>query len=167
MAVEPGLPFVPADPILLDQVMANLIGNATRYAGPAARIVLQASADSGAIVLSVTDDGPGIRPEVLPHVFEKFVRAPRSGGDAGEGSGLGLAIAKGIVDAHRGAIAVTSPDANGRGTKFEIRLPMRGEAAMSGSMRVLVVDDEPAIHRFLTPALVANDYQVLARGHRR
>ena len=66
----------------------------------------------------------GIPPEVLPHVFEKFVRAPRSVGDAGEGSGLGLAIAKGIVDAHRGSITAVSPVANGRGAKFEIRLPI-------------------------------------------
>jgi K+-sensing histidine kinase KdpD len=127
VAVEPGLPFAPADPILLDQVLANLIGNATRYAGPTTRIVLRASAGPDAIVLSVADDGPGIAPEMLPHVFEKFVRAPRRGGDAGEGSGLGLAIAKGIVDAHHGSIAVVSPAANGRGARFEIRLPVLEE----------------------------------------
>src|SRR3954451_450371 len=127
VAVEPGLPFAPADPILLDQVLANLIGNATRYAGPTTRIVLRASASPDAIVLSVADDGPGIAPEMLPHVFEKFVRAPRRGGDAGEGSGLGLAIVKGIVDAHHGSIAAISPTANGRGARFEIRLPVLEE----------------------------------------
>jgi two-component system, OmpR family, sensor histidine kinase KdpD len=52
------------------------------------------------------------------------VRARQSGGDAGEGSGLGLAIAKGIVDAHRGEIAATSPVVNGRGTAIAIRLPI-------------------------------------------
>jgi len=124
VAVEPGLPFAAADPILFDQVLANLIGNATRYAGLAASIVLRARADSDAIALSVADDGPGIPPAVLPHVFDKFVRAPRRAGDAGEGSGLGLAIAKGIVEAHRGSIAAISPVANGRGTRFEIRLPV-------------------------------------------
>src|SRR3954469_9992568 len=124
VAVEAGLPFAPADPILLDQVLANLIGNAMRYGGPAARIRLEARAEPDAVVLAVTDDGPGIGPEVLPHVFEKFVRTRQSGGDAGEGSGLGLAIAKGIVDAHRGEIAATSPVANGRGTAIAIRLPI-------------------------------------------
>jgi two-component system, OmpR family, sensor histidine kinase KdpD len=127
VAVEPGLPFAPADPILLDQVLANLIGNAMRYGGPAARIRLEARAEPDAVVLAVSDDGPGIAPEVLPHAFEKFVRARQSGGDAGEGSGLGLAIAKGIVDAHRGEIAATSPVANGRGTAIAIRLPLAGE----------------------------------------
>jgi K+-sensing histidine kinase KdpD len=126
VAVEPGLPFAPADPILLDQVLANLIGNAMRYGGPAARIRLEARAEPDAVVLAVSDDGPGIAPEVLPHAFEKFVRARQSGGDAGEGSGLGLAIAKGIVDAHRGEIAATSPVANGRGTAIAIRLPLAG-----------------------------------------
>jgi K+-sensing histidine kinase KdpD len=125
VAVEPELPFAAADPILLDQVLANVIGNAVRYAGPAARILLEARADADAVILAVTDDGPGIPPAVLPHVFEKFVRAPRPAGDAGEGSGLGLAIAKGIVEAHRGSIAVASPVANGRGTRFEIRLPLQ------------------------------------------
>ncbi|MFL5214907.1 MAG: DUF4118 domain-containing protein [Microvirga sp.] len=124
VAVEAGLPFAPADPILLDQVLANLIGNAMRYGGAAVRIRLEARAEPDAVVLAVTDDGPGIAPEVLPHVFEKFVRARQSGGDAGEGSGLGLAIAKGIVDAHRGEIAATSPVANGRGTAIAIRLPI-------------------------------------------
>jgi two-component system, OmpR family, sensor histidine kinase KdpD len=80
--------------------------------------------DAGAIVLGVTDDGRGIAADVLPHVFDKFVRARQSGGDAGEGSGLGLAIAKGIVGAHRGSIAAISPVANGRGARFEIRLPI-------------------------------------------
>ena len=124
IAVGPELPFAPADPILLDQVLANLIGNATRYAGPTAAVALDARAEGGAVVLGVTDNGPGIAQEVLPHVFEKFVRAPRASGDAGEGSGLGLSIAKGIIDAHRGSITVASPVGNGRGTRIEIRLPL-------------------------------------------
>ena len=95
-----------------------------RYGGAAARIRLEARAEPAAVVLVVTDDGPGIGPEVLPHVFDKFVRARQSGGDAGEGSGLGLAIAKGIVEAHQGAIAAESPIANGRGTRDQRRLPL-------------------------------------------
>ena len=112
---------------LLGMILANLIGNATRYGGPTTRILLRASASPEAIVLSVADDGPGIAPEMLPPVFEKFVRAPRRGGDAGEGSGIGLAIVKGIVDAHHGSIAAISPAANGRGARFELRLPLAEE----------------------------------------
>ena len=123
VAVEEGLPFLSADPNLLDQVLAKVLGNATRYAGAAARIAVAARREAGSIAISVTDDGPGIPQAVLPRVFEKFVRAPTAG-DAGEGSGLGLAIAKGIVEAHQGTIAAESPVANGRGTRVTARLPI-------------------------------------------
>jgi K+-sensing histidine kinase KdpD len=128
VSVAPELPFVPADQTLLDQVLANLIGNATRYAGQHARVTLAADVAEGAVRLRVADDGPGIPAIVLPHVFEKFVRARQSGGDAGEGSGLGLAIAKGIVEAHGGSISAQSPVAHGRGTCITLRLPLAGDS---------------------------------------
>ncbi|HZA92811.1 MAG TPA: ATP-binding protein [Gemmatimonadales bacterium] len=105
------------------QVLANVIGNAVRYAEATARISLDGSFDGHQIVLSVTDDGPGIPPDVLPRIFDKFVRAPTSG-DAGQGTGLGLAIAKGIVTAHQGSISAHSPVADGRGTRIAVRLPV-------------------------------------------
>ena len=76
--------------------------------------------------LRVTDDGPGIPADVLPNVFEKFVRGPRpgsTGADGGQGTGLGLAIAKGIMEAHGGSIAAASPVANGRGTRIVLTFP--------------------------------------------
>ena len=122
-----GLPFVLADPSLLDQALANIVGNAVRYAGPAAQVVLEAHRDGEAIILSVTDDGPGIPQSLLSKVFEKFARGREQDGDGGEGTGLGLAIAKGIVDAHGGSIAAESPVANGHGTRISIRLPLEGK----------------------------------------
>jgi two-component system sensor histidine kinase KdpD len=119
---------IPADPILLDQVLANVVGNAVRYTGASAHIVLAARSDANRIVLSVSDDGEGIPAALLPRVFEKFVRVPSSG-DAGQGTGLGLAIAKGIVEAHGGEISAHSPVVNGRGTRVEIRLPLRSANA--------------------------------------
>lgn len=118
------LPFVLADPSLLDQALANVVGNAVRYAGPDAHVQLDARRDGDEIVLSVTDDGPGIRQSLLPKVFEKFARGREHDGDGGEGTGLGLAIAKGIVDAHGGAITAESPVADGHGTRISIRLPL-------------------------------------------
>ncbi|WP_262271530.1 DUF4118 domain-containing protein [Microvirga yunnanensis] len=126
--VEAELPFVLADPNLLDQVLANLVGNAIQHAGANADITLEARREGSTVVLSVSDDGPGIPPDVLSHVFEKFVRAPRRSGDAGEGTGLGLAIVKGIVEAHDGTVAAASPVAGQRGTRIEIRLPLPKEA---------------------------------------
>jgi two-component system sensor histidine kinase KdpD len=125
--VEQGLPFVFADPNLLDQVLANVVGNAIQHAGCGARIRLEAQREGDVVVLSVMDDGPGISPDVLPHIFEKFARAPRPSGDAGEGTGLGLAIVKGIVEAHQGTVTAISPIADGRGTRIEIRLPLSRE----------------------------------------
>ena len=102
--VEPELPFLPGDANLLGQVLSNLIGNAIRYAGPSAHVVIAAKSETDQVLVSVTDDGPGVSPELLPRVFHKFVRAGGTLGDAGEGSGLGLAIAKGIIEAHGGSI---------------------------------------------------------------
>ncbi len=127
--VEEGLPFVFADPNLLDQVLANMVGNAIQHAGSGERITLEAKREGSMVVLSVTDNGPGIAPEVLPRIFEKFARAPRSSGDAGEGTGLGLAIVKGIVEAHQGTVAAVSPVADGRGARIEIRLPLPKEGS--------------------------------------
>ena len=126
VVVEANLPFVAADPNLLDQALGNLVSNATRYAGSTARIVLEARQESGVIILTVTDDGPGIPADILPRIFEKFVRAASSG-DAGEGTGLGLAIVKGIVEAHGGSITAQSPARDGRGTRILMRLPSRRE----------------------------------------
>ncbi|OYW56572.1 MAG: hypothetical protein B7Z30_12415, partial [Rhizobiales bacterium 12-68-15] len=78
---------------------------------------------------AVTDDGPGIPPQTLPHVFEKFVRAPRGAGDGGDGSGLGLAITRGIMEAHGGTASADSP-VPGRhtGTRIALRLPLSPQA---------------------------------------
>jgi two-component system sensor histidine kinase KdpD len=126
VVVDANLPFVAADPNLLDQALGNLVGNATRYAGPTAHIVLEGRQEGEKIILSVTDDGPGIPANVLPHVFEKFVRA-ESSGDAGEGTGLGLAIVKGVVEAHGGSTSAQSPVRDGRGARILMRLPFRRE----------------------------------------
>jgi two-component system, OmpR family, sensor histidine kinase KdpD len=117
------LPFVPADPTLLDQVLTNLVGNAMRYAGPHAHITLEAKRDGADVLLSVTDDGPGVPANILPRVFERFVHAPTRG-DGGQSTGLGLAIAKGIVEAHQGAISAESPIEGGRGARITVRLPL-------------------------------------------
>jgi two-component system, OmpR family, sensor histidine kinase KdpD len=110
----------------LGQVLTNLVANATRYAGSQAHVTLEARPDGTDVLLSVTDDGPGILPKILPHVFDKFVRGPALG-DGGQSTGLGLAIAKGIVEAHQGAISVESPAERGRGTRITVRLPLAEE----------------------------------------
>ena len=165
--VDPELPFVRADPSLLDQALANIVGNAVRYAGPEAEVELAARREGGEIVLSMTDDGPGISPTLLPKVFEKFARGREQDGDGGEGTGLGLAIAKGIVEAHGGSIAAESPVA--RWARHPHRDPVApgGAEPMTHPTRVLVIDDEPAIHRFLKAGPRGERLRGHQRRHRR
>ncbi|MFM9858924.1 sensor histidine kinase KdpD [Pseudoxanthobacter sp. M-2] len=124
VTVEPSLPLVRADPSLVEQAVANVVGNAVKYAGAEAHIVVALSVEDDMAVVRVTDDGPGIAPDVLPHVFEKFVRAEWHAGDGGHGSGLGLAIAKGILGAHGGSVGAESPVDGARGARITLRLPL-------------------------------------------
>jgi len=127
-AVEPGAETVRGDRDRLEQALQNLAGNALRYAPPHSAIRLAARPVPGGVALSVEDQGPGIPPEHLPHVFDRFYKVEPSravdrseGAAAGSpnGSGLGLSIAKAIVERHGGQIRVES--APGR-TVFEFTL---------------------------------------------
>jgi signal transduction histidine kinase len=121
--VEDGTPTIQGDRDRLEQALQNLAANALRYAPRGTAVELRGRRQGGMVVVTVTDRGPGISPEHLPHVFDRFYKAepsrsPRSGGVSG--SGLGLSIAKAIVERHGGTIAVTSEP--GR-TSFQITLP--------------------------------------------
>jgi len=125
-ALPPELPLVLADAALVEQVLGNVVGNAVAHTPPETRVLVDAIVDPTRVVIRVTDDGPGIPAQVLPHVFEKFVRGPgpeATRGDGGQGTGLGLAIAKGIMDAHGGSITAESPVANSRGTRIVLTFP--------------------------------------------
>jgi signal transduction histidine kinase len=112
------LPLVEADPQRVRQVVANLVSNALRHAPESGRVVVSAAPRPDKVQISVADDGPGIAPEDLAHVFDRFWR----GGKARvEGSGLGLAIARELVRAHGGRIWAESQ--LGKGTVFFFTLP--------------------------------------------
>jgi two-component system sensor histidine kinase BaeS len=112
------LPLVELDPIRIREVVSNLVDNALRYVPGGGTIRLTAAlADPADLAITVSDNGPGIPPELLSTAFDRFAKAPDS-----RGSGLGLAIAKAIVEAHRGTITATSPA--GAGTTVRILLPM-------------------------------------------
>jgi signal transduction histidine kinase len=110
------------DPERLAQVITNLLTNAIYYNRPGGEVRLATRTQDGSVFFSVTDTGPGISPEDLPHLFERFYRADKSR-TAGR-SGLGLAISKAIIEAHGGAIEVASPP--GAGATFTIRLSAPG-----------------------------------------
>jgi len=125
------LPLVTADPDRLAQVLRNLLINALRHTPKGGQVTVSAAAVGGAVEIAVADNGEGIAPEDLPHVFDRFYRDDRSRsraeGSAGlalrPGSGLGLAIVRAIVEAHGGQVRAAS-DGTGQGSTFSFTLPV-------------------------------------------
>jgi PAS domain S-box-containing protein len=102
----------------LEEVVVNLLGNAYKFAPRGTTITIRLAAEEHQAVLTVSNCGPGISSEHLPHIFDRFFRA----GQQGQGSGLGLFIAKWMVEAHGGTISVQSEA--GKGTTFTVQLPL-------------------------------------------
>jgi two-component system sensor histidine kinase GlrK len=135
--VEPAL--VRADGIRLWQILNNILSNAIRHSphGGLIRVriepdVLARDGGAPAIRTSVGDEGPGISPEVMDHVFEPFFY--RSRGDGGpHGAGLGLAIVKQLVELHGGSVAISSNDAGGTCLSFTLAAARPREAASATS----------------------------------
>jgi signal transduction histidine kinase len=118
--LPPDLPPVFVDPQRVRQVVANLLSNALRHAATeGGQVRLSAIQQTGEVQVSVADNGPGITPQDLPHVFDRFWQG---GGGRPEGSGLGLTIARELVRAHGGRIWVESEP--GDGTVFHFTLPV-------------------------------------------
>ena len=179
--LPPDLPRAMADRRRIVQVLNNLFSNAARHAPESSSIRVSAVRDGVDIAISVADEGRGVAPERLPHLFRKH--GGIAGGD-GEGAlgaaGLGLAICKGLVEAHGGRIRAASGGV-GQGTEVTFTLPVAGaggEDAAAGfaparpaaprdgpeQIPVLVVDDDPKTLRYVRDALAGSDYRPLVTG---
>jgi signal transduction histidine kinase len=110
------------DPDRLEQAIQNLAANALRHTPDGGMLVLSADRRGDAVRLSVRDSGPGIPPEQLPHIFDRFYKGDASR-KSGSGSGLGLSIVKAIVERHGGTISAR----NDNGAVFEILIPAPGQ----------------------------------------
>ena len=121
--VDDEVPLLDVDPVRIREVLSNLVANALRHtpSGGSIGVVATSAPDSNSVEIVVSDTGTGIDPALLPHVFDRFAKAPDS-----RGSGLGLAIARGLVEAHGGSIDVES--SAGTGTTFRLRVPVRSTA---------------------------------------
>ena len=104
LEVAGDLPGVKMDPERMGQVLGNLLGNALRHTPQGSRVVVRAARSNDGVVVSTADSGPGVPPQHLPHIFERFWRGDPSRSRRTGGSGLGLAIARRIVEAHGGRI---------------------------------------------------------------
>lgn len=114
------VPLIRADPAALEQVVLNLLENAVKYGREAGEVVVQVGLVQEELVISVRDQGDGIRQAALPRIFDKFYRASTS--QRRRGFGLGLTIVQTIVRAHGGRVVVDS--APGRGSEFRVLLPL-------------------------------------------
>jgi PAS domain S-box-containing protein len=118
--VDPGLPLVRCAPDRVLQAVSNLLGNAVKFSRAGQAIRIDARQENGKVVIAVSDEGPGIAPEMLPHVFDRYFK----GDDGKGGAGLGLYITRGIIEAHGGRIWVKSR--LGAGSTFSFTLPTTG-----------------------------------------
>jgi PAS domain S-box-containing protein len=169
------LPPVPlavnGDEARLTQVVSNLLVNAAKYTDPGGHIWILARIEGDRVVVDVRDDGIGIEPALLPHVFELFAQSHGTGDRARGGLGIGLALVRSLVVQHGGDVTARS-DGPGQGSTFTLRLPrLEGEhdprlAHASGAFvvaskrRVLIVDDNEDALELLGEAIAAHGHDV-------
>ena len=173
------LPRVLADRRRIVQVLNNLFSNAARHSPETFPIRVSAAQDGVYVAISVSDEGRGIPPEQLTHLFRKYARVGDSQGGI-RGSGLGLAICKGLVEAHGGRIRAESGGV-GLGARFTFTIPVAEERSSqapagfgqspAGSPKesregipILVVDDDPLMLRMVRDALSGVGYETVVTG---
>ena len=169
--LPPDLPWAMADLERIVQVIGNLLANAARHSPPSSPIRVEGAREGACVALSVSDEGSGIAPDEVPHLFRK------RGGLAG-GTGLGLAISKGLVEAHAGRIRAES-GGMGLGARFTFTIPAAGGAASDvapsdGPPRlarhgrketpILVLDDDPETLRYVRSVLSDAGYAPVVTG---
>jgi signal transduction histidine kinase/ActR/RegA family two-component response regulator len=179
LLLEAGTGLVSGDPDRLQQVVWNLLANAIKFTPAGGTVTARVEQDDNSMSLVVRDDGAGIAPAFLPHVFERFRQADASTTRAYGGLGLGLSIVRHLVELHGGTVRAES-EGPGRGSSFSVALPLIAEApglASPGArpvssagapdlhgLYVLVVDDEVDGRSFVETALAGHGAEVRGVG---
>jgi two-component system sensor histidine kinase KdpD len=122
-------PVLHVDPILIEQVLVNILDNAAKYSPADGKIEIAAASDGDQVRVSVSDEGPGIPPDARTTVFDVFYRL-RAGDQQAAGTGLGLSICRGLTEAHGGRIEAL-PGPGGRGTTIAFWLPVERMPAIA------------------------------------
>ena len=146
--------WVEADPARMEQVVVNLLNNAAKYTDTGGLIRLSVNREGAEAVIRVRDNGAGIAPELLPHIFELFTQVDGTLGRSYGGLGIGLALARNLVEMHEGRLQASSPGL-GKGCEFTIKLPLLLKPSIprpktvlqpgqrpGRSLRVLIVEDD-------------------------
>ncbi|MBV8760740.1 MAG: response regulator [Deltaproteobacteria bacterium] len=154
--------IVDGDPVRLAQVFTNLLNNAAKYSPPRSEIAIAAAREADEASATVTDNGPGIPPELVPEVFEPFVQGKRVTDRAQGGLGLGLALVRSLTTLHGGSVELDTVP--GR-TTFTVRLPMAPRPAVAkvadgAAGRLLVVDDNIDAATMIAELLRTIGYEV-------
>jgi PAS domain S-box-containing protein len=153
IALAPQPMVLEADPTRLLQVFDNLLDNAAKYTGPGGHIAIAAAIEDGQAVVTIRDDGIGMKPDLLARAFDLFVQGVRSLDRAQGGLGIGLTLVQTMVSMHGGSVRAFS-DGPGRGSQLVVRLPLAPQTELDAArpvpvphagagapLRVLVVDD--------------------------
>ncbi|WP_434045598.1 MULTISPECIES: chemotaxis protein CheB [Sorangium] len=174
--VDPEPIWVEGDPARLQQVQVNLLNNAAKYTPRGGHVTLEARRVDGHAVIRVRDDGVGIPKEMLDTVFELFVQSSRTLDRSAGGLGLGLTLVRGLVEKHGGTVSARS-DGEGKGSEFEVRLPITQRAyekeTASGSLlrrfpkgsRVVVVEDNADGREALCALLTRAGFECHSTDH--
>ena len=178
--LPPDLPRVMADRARVIQVLNNLFVNAARHAPESSPIQVSAVHDCQHVEVSVRDEGSGVAPEMLPHLFQKHIGLDdRARSSNTAGTRLGLAICKGLVEAHGGRIWAESAGI-GQGTRIAFTIPVIQESATADRAtirreapgedevfeptRILVVDDDPRMLQYIRDALTESGFDPVVTG---
>ena len=165
--------WLQGDQVRLTQVFANLLNNAVKYTSPGGAIEVKAAAEGAWVTVSVRDNGVGIPPDQLAHLFEMFFQVDRSIERAHAGLGIGLTLVERLVRMHGGEVTARS-EGIGRGSEFVVRLPLADRPARPEAMapqpagrvvrglRILVADDSVDSALTLTALLSAAGHDVQA-----
>ena len=166
------LPMI-GDPTRLDQVLTNLLNNASKYTEPGGLITLRAVRDGDRARITVVDTGIGIPAEMLPRVFDLFTQVDHALDRSQGGLGIGLTLVRRLVDLHGGTVAVRS-EGPGRGSEFTVEFPLVAAAAVAvtrpvprvapGLKKILVVDDQVDAATILARLLRARGHQARFAG---
>jgi CheY-like chemotaxis protein len=159
-----------ADPTRLGQVFSNLLSNAAKYTPTGGRLWITAERSGDECLVRVRDNGIGIAPDVLPHIFDPFFQSDRSLDRSGGGLGVGLTLVKRLVELHGGGVRAHSQGL-GHGSQFDVRLPLTLEQPATGpasgghspvSRRIVIVEDAPDNREMLCSLLQLSGHQVTA-----